>query len=283
VYHIDLSFLKSSLVDSENLEDYEIKYDLLYKSEIIKNIRNYQDHMTACMACGSNFFKEASIDERKIIEAECSGVLGCHFCLLDESINKVSNNDLVIVKNGDCTEIAKVIESGEIVKLKRQKLGLYGEDLPIAVRKATEEDLNNYRKNLHEEAIARPIFKEKVEKFNLIMKLVNIHYQFDRKKLFFFYTSDGRVDFRELAKDLASRFKTRIELRQIGVRDEAKKIGGLGTCGREYCCASFLSNFRRITTQLASEQNLVTNMAKLSGPCGKLKCCLSFEIESLHD
>jgi cell fate regulator YaaT (PSP1 superfamily) len=111
------------------------------------------------------------------------------------------------------------------------------------------------------------------------MKLVHIHYQFDRKRLFFFYTSDGRVDFRELAKDLASEFKTRIELRQMGVRDEAKNIGGLGTCGREFCCSSFLNNFKRISTQLANDQNLNTNLSKLSGPCGKLKCCISFEID----
>jgi cell fate regulator YaaT (PSP1 superfamily) len=87
------------------------------------------------------------------------------------------------------------------------------------------------------------------------------------------------VDFRELAKDLASEFKTRIELRQMGVRDEAKNIGGLGTCGREFCCSSFLNNFKRISTQLANDQNLNTNLSKLSGPCGKLKCCISFEID----
>ena len=106
----------------------------------------------------------------------------------------------------------------------------------------------------------------------------NIHYQFDRKRLFFFYTSDGRVDFRELAKELASIFKTRIELRQMGVRDEAKQMGGVGSCGREYCCSSFLSNFKRITTQIAADQNNSSNLSKMSGPCGKLKCCLSYEL-----
>ncbi|MCK5088008.1 MAG: stage 0 sporulation protein, partial [Melioribacteraceae bacterium] len=93
-------------------------------------------------------------------------------------------------------------------------------------------------------------------------------------------TSDGRVDFRELAKDLASEFKTRIELRQIGVRDEAKRIGGLGTCGREYCCSTFINGFKKITTQIACDQNHSQNLSKLSGPCGKLKCCLSFESEN---
>jgi cell fate regulator YaaT (PSP1 superfamily) len=111
------------------------------------------------------------------------------------------------------------------------------------------------------------------------MKLVDIHFQFDRKKLFFFYTADGRVDFRELAKRLASKFKTRIELRQIGVRDEAKRIGGLATCGREFCCTSFMNNFKRITTDIALENNISTSISKYTGPCGKLKCCLSFELE----
>jgi cell fate regulator YaaT (PSP1 superfamily) len=168
---------------------------------------------------------------------------------------------------------------GELVKLKRHYLGYFGEELPKFQRKASSEDLDRIRKNLQDETRAIPIFKKAMEKFNLNMKLVSIHYQFDRKKLFFFYTADGRVDFRELAKELASEFKTRIELRQIGVRDEAKKVGGVGTCGREYCCISFLSSFKRITTQLANEQNLLSSMGKLSGPCGKLKCCLSFEVE----
>ena len=111
------------------------------------------------------------------------------------------------------------------------------------------------------------------------MKLVDVHYQFDRKKLYFYYTADGRIDFRQLVKELANEFRTRIELRQIGVRDEAKLIGGVGSCGREYCCTSFISSFKKITTQVAHDQNLTSFLAKHSGPCGKLKCCLSFEAE----
>ena len=134
-------------------------------------------------------------------------------------------------------------------------------------------------RNKRDEERAKPIFLSLVNKLKLEMKLVDIHFQFDRKKLYFFYTSDGRVDFRQLAKDLASEFKTRIELRQIGVRDEAKQIGGMGTCGREYCCTSFMCNFKRISTQFASEQNLNLSFSKMSGPCCKLKCCLSFELD----
>ncbi|MBN2571533.1 MAG: hypothetical protein JXA68_05345 [Ignavibacteriales bacterium] len=154
------------------------------------------------------------------------------------------------------------------------------EKLPIARRKVTTEDMEKFNQTIEDEKKAKRTFIEKVNKYELDMKLINVHYQFDRKKLFFFYTADGRVDFRELAKDLALEFRTRIELRQIGVRDEAKRIGGIGTCGREYCCSSYLSNFKKITIKLASDQNISSNISKLSGPCGKLKCCLSYEIDS---
>ncbi len=217
-----------------------------------------------------------SNDKRNIILACSKGLLGAHFCEIRQTIT-VQNNDTILVSYEDAIEIASVVEAGDIVRYKREKLGLVGEELPILLRVATEEDMIKYEDNLQEEMKARPIFLDKVEKQGLNMKLVDVHYQFDKRKLFFFYTSDGRVDFRVLAKNLAAEFKTRIELRQIGVRDEAKRLGGLGTCGREFCCASFMNNFKRIGTDLASEQNLSSSLSKLSGPCGKLKCCLSFE------
>jgi cell fate regulator YaaT (PSP1 superfamily) len=220
---------------------------------------------------------DTPIDNREIIEVECKGMLGCHFCEVTGEMPNIG--DFVIIENEDYNEIGLVKENSELLKIKRAELGLFGEKLPKAIRIMNEEDRSKYNKNLFDEVNAKPIFLKLVEKHNLNMKLVHIHYQFDRKRLFFFYTSDGRVDFRELAKELAAEFKTRIELRQIGVRDEAKNIGGLGTCGREFCCASFLSNFKRISTQLASDQNLNSNLSKLSGPCGKLKCCISFEID----
>lgn len=276
MFQIDLSFLKGSISDEE-LRETELKYDSKYKSKILHDI-------LPCKATdsesGTGSKPAIAVDKRKIIEADCKGILGYHFCEIPENEKEeLAPDDLIIVKFEEALEISKVAEQGEMVSLKRQTLGCCSEVVPVLVRKANEADLEQYRKNLKDEAVAVNTFKEKCEKFKLDMKLVNIHYQFDRKKLYFFYTADGRVDFRELAKDLASIFKTRIELRQIGVRDEAKQIGGMGTCGREYCCSSFLSNFKRITTQLASEQNLASNMAKLSGPCGKLKCCLSFESE----
>lgn len=278
MFQIDLSFLKGS-ISADELRKAEQKYDSKYKSKILEDILPPK-----CQDDDSLSEKESdkiiSLDQRKIIEADCKGLLGYHFCEIPETESEeFSLDDFIIVKHEESLEISKVAEQSEMVKLRRQNLGCCSDEVPIFVRKATDSDLEQYRKNLKDEAHAITVFKEKLDKFKLDMKLVNIHYQFDRKKLFFFYTADGRVDFRELAKDLASIFKTRIELRQIGVRDEAKQIGGMGTCGREYCCSSFLSNFKRITTQLASEQNLSSNMAKLSGPCGKLKCCLSFESE----
>lgn len=255
-------------------------FDNLFTSKVIKNISERHYNVSSCMSCGSNTCDRLLAESRRIVEISCNGLLPCNFCEIPAESNlELYPEDFIIVQHEDAVEIAQVKLIGELVKLKRHYLGLYGEKLPLVVRKACVDDLDRVRKNLQDEERAVPVFRKAVEKFNLNMKLVSIHFQFDRKKLFFFYTADGRVDFRELAKELAAEFKTRIELRQIGVRDEAKKIGGLGTCGREYCCISFLSSFKRITTQLANEQNLLSNMGKLSGPCGKLKCCLSFEAE----
>lgn len=280
MYHIDLSFLKNHSVSSAEEPSEEKSSNNLYESLIVGKINQHLCNKSGCFFCYSEIEQTIPIDERIIAEVECNGLLNCNYCLVQpELINQIFPEDFVIVKNEDSFEIAQIKLIGEIVRLKRHAQGLYGEDLPLVVRKAAAEDLDRVRKNLHDEERAVPFFRTAINKFNLNMKLVDIHFQFDRKKLFFFYTADGRIDFRELAKELASEFKTRIELRQIGVRDEAKRIGGVGTCGREYCCNSFLSSFRRITTHLATDQNLLSSMGKLSGPCNKLKCCLSFEIE----
>lgn len=280
MHHIDLISLISS---QKPLNEKQIETPCnhnLYESLIVQNIHGWHSNVSSCFSCNSCHGDKLIIEDRNIVEVSCSGLLSCNFSEVPSEQNfQLFPEDFVIVQHEDALEVAQVKLVGEMVKLKRQYLGLYAEVLPKVLRKATMDDLDRVRKNLHDEEKAVPIFRTTVEKFGLNMKLVSIHFQFDRKKLFFFYTADGRVDFRELAKDLAAEFKTRIELRQIGVRDEAKKIGGLGTCGREYCCNSFLSSFKRITTQLANDQNLLSSMGKLSGPCGKLKCCLSFEAD----
>jgi cell fate regulator YaaT (PSP1 superfamily) len=252
----------------------------LFESLIVEKLFTKYYNINGCATCSACYDYKLQIDKREIVEVSCSGLLyGCYVLVPEGFEEKIYPEDFILVQQEESVEIAQVKLIGDLVRLKRNYLGLNGEELPKLVRKANVDDLERVRKNLVEEERAKPIFLKAIEKFKLVMKLVSIHYQFDRKKLFFFYTADGRVDFRELAKELASEFKTRIELRQIGVRDESKKIGGIGTCGREYCCITFLSNFKKITAQLASDQNLLSSMGKLSGPCGKLKCCLSFEMD----
>jgi cell fate regulator YaaT (PSP1 superfamily) len=149
--------------------------------------------------------------------------------------------------------------------------------LKKVLRIATEEDKKVYQENKNKEKDALAICLQKVQQHNLDMKLIDVEYTFDNNKIIFYFTADGRVDFRELVKDLASVFKTRIELRQIGVRDESKMIGGVGPCGRALCCSSFLGDFAPVSIKMAKEQSLSLNPAKISGICGRLMCCLKYE------
>lgn len=151
------------------------------------------------------------------------------------------------------------------------------------VRVATYKDTKHYEENKKKEAEAMKICLEKIEKHKLKMKLVDVEYKFDNTKILFYFTADGRIDFRELVKDLAAIFKVRIELRQIGIRDEIKRIGGNGVCGRPLCCCSFLSNFDTVSIKMAKEQNLSLNPTKISGNCGRLMCCLKYEQEVYED
>ncbi len=148
------------------------------------------------------------------------------------------------------------------------------------VRVATEEDLKRIADNAEREKKAFKICEEKIRRHGLEMKLIDVEYAFDNKKILFYFTADGRVDFRELVKDLASVFRTRIELRQIGVRDEAKMVGGLGICGRPLCCTEHLCDFQPVSIKMAKEQGLSLNPTKISGTCGRLMCCLKYEQES---
>ena len=149
--------------------------------------------------------------------------------------------------------------------------------LKKVLRIATPEDDKKILTNKEKELRAFDICLEKIAKHNLPMKLTNVEYTFDNSKIIFFFTAEGRVDFRELVKDLASIFRTRIELRQIGVRDEAKMLGGIGICGRPLCCHSFLGDFAPVSIKMAKEQNLSLNPTKISGICGRLLCCLKYE------
>ena len=155
--------------------------------------------------------------------------------------------------------------------------------LRLVTRLATEADRERYNRNRELEVDALRICREKVAQHKLDMNLIGAEYTFDNSKLLFYFTAEGRVDFRELVKDLASVFHTRIELRQVGIRDEAKMLGGLGACGRPFCCSTFLPDFAQVSIKMAKEQNFSLNSAKVSGACGRLMCCLRFEHESYEE
>ena len=175
-------------------------------------------------------------------------------------------------------ETARGLEMGEAAAANTMVAdNLVVQPLKKVVRIATPADEKTLEKNKQKEEEALRVCNEKIAKHDLDMKLINAEYTFDGSKILFYFTSDGRVDFRELVKELASVFKTRIELRQIGVRDEAKMLGGLGICGRHLCCATFLGDFEPVSIKMAKEQNLSLNPTKISGTCGRLMCCLKYE------
>ena len=188
---------------------------------------------------------------------------------------KISRGDQVIV------ETARGVEMGRVVLGEKE---VPEEEIvpPLkeVTRIATEEDLKRVKRNREKEKEAFVICEQKIKKHQLQMKLVGAEYTFDNNKLLFYFTADGRIDFRELVKDLASVFRTRIELRQIGVRDETTMMGGIGICGRELCCKTFLSDFAPVSIKMAKEQNLSLNPGKISGLCGRLMCCLKNEYET---
>ena len=196
----------------------------------------------------------------------------------DPGTVKVKQDQAVIVETarglecGMVSIVNKQVSEEEIVK-----------PLKKMVRVATSEDLLQMEANRKKEMEATEVCQKKIIEHNLDMKLVDVEYAFDNSKILFYFTADGRVDFRDLVKDLAGVFRTRIELRQIGVRDEAKMLGGLGICGRVFCCTSFLGDFQPVSIKMAKEQGLSLNPTKISGSCGRLMCCLKYEQEAYED
>ena len=190
------------------------------------------------------------------------------------------------IRQGDkvIVETARGIEFGTVVTgPKEVKDEEVMQPLKSVIRIATEEDKRAEEKNREKEKEAFQICLEKIRKHNLDMKLINAEYTFDNNKVLFYFTADGRIDFRELVKDLAAVFRTRIELRQIGVRDETKIRGGIGICGRPLCCHTYLSEFAPVSIKMAKEQNLSLNPTKISGVCGRLMCCLTNEEETYEE
>lgn len=191
---------------------------------------------------------------------------------------KIPRGSYVVVETARGVELGVVTSSNK---------GISDESIvsPLkpVLRIATQKDLDTAKINEQKEKEAFKICQEKIEARKLDMKLVDVEYTFDQSKILFYFTSDGRVDFRELVKDLASVFRVRIELRQIGVRDEAKMLGGLGICGRKLCCSSHLGGFEPVSIKMAKEQNLSLNPTKISGICSRLMCCLKYEQEAYED
>ncbi|MBQ7625115.1 MAG: stage 0 sporulation family protein [Clostridia bacterium] len=192
----------------------------------------------------------------------------------------------ISAKQGDpvIVETSRGLECGEVATASKE---IAEEAVPAplkkVVRRATEADLKTLSENEKFEKEAFKICEEKIKKHELEMKLVAVEYTFDHSKILFYFSADGRIDVRELVKDLASVFRVRIELRQIGVRDEAKMIGGLGVCGCPLCCASFLESFHPVSINMAKDQGLSLNPTKISGACGRLMCCLKYENEAYQD
>ena len=193
----------------------------------------------------------------------------------DPDQNQLKKGERVIVetvRGVECGEVAmenRMVEDDEVVQ-----------PLKKLIRVATKADLKRLEDNRRKEKEAFRICEQKIRNHKLEMKLVEVEYTFDNNKILFYFPADGRVDFRELVKDLAGVFRTRIELRQIGVRDESKMLGGLGICGRPFCCSSFLGEFQPVSIKMAKEQGLSLNPVKISGTCGRLMCCLKYEQNS---
>jgi len=185
---------------------------------------------------------------------------------------KLSAGDKVIV------ETARGVECGEVVIPNRNiEDENVVQPLKTIIRTVTENDKKTLEENRKKEAEIMKVFIKKIDEHKLNMKAIDVEYTFDGSKILFYFTAESRVDFREIVKDLAGIYRTRIELRQIGVRDEAKMLGGLGICGRPFCCSSFLGEFQPVSIKMAKEQSLSLNPTKISGTCGRLMCCLKYE------
>ena len=191
---------------------------------------------------------------------------------------RAEKGDFVIVETSQGEEYGEVVISNR--EIEEEKLVA---PLKKVIRIATQKDRRQNEENKKKEEEAKKICIQKIKKHKLDMNLTDVEYKFDNSKIIFYFTAEGRIDFRELVKDLAGVFKTRIELRQIGVRDEVKRLGGNGICGRELCCCSFLGSFETVSIKMAKEQNISLNPSKIAGNCGRLMCCLKYEEEVYSD
>lgn len=205
-------------------------------------------------------------------------IVGVRFKKAGKIYYFLPGEETLTIDDGVIVETARGVEYGTVViGPKEVTKGSLVMPVKPVMRKATSKDFQQLEKNEEREEKAYAICLEKIAKRRLPMKLINVEYTFDMNKIVFFFTADGRIDFRELVKDLATVFRTRIELRQVGVRDEAKVLNGIGACGRPLCCSNFLGDFSPVSIRMAKDQNLSLNPTKISGVCGRLMCCLNYE------
>ncbi len=230
-----------------------------------EDIMALEDNDASAQTFSKNFVFPKDLYKLKL-EYSCEGI----YAQFPEGTDpKPGDYVLVPTRYGD--DLAKNLGRAE------KPIGIKPNDIVQVTRLANESDLKHAEELVEKEAQAFDIFREKVKVHHLDMKLITVHFLVGEPKALFFFSSDNRVDFRELVKDLVSIFKMRIELRQIGVRDEAKQIGGLGDCGRPFCCKTYLDDFQQVSIKMAKEQNLSLNSVKISGTCGRLMCCLKYE------
>ena len=268
----------------EGLEDRD--YELTVEEIETTAVSEYTGPCGGCTTCAAGSQPigadlenaEAPLD---IVEVEFKTNRGGFY--INESGYPLQTGSHVILEAERGVDLGRVIAAGEVVHQKRRARGLVGQPMRKALRAPKEDELKQLEENRRIEEKATSIFKEKCQKHKLEMKLTAVEYQFDRTRITFYFTADGRVDFRTLVRDLANIYRTRIELRQIGARDEARKVGGLGICGREICCATWMTQIRRVTLEHARFQNLSLNPSRLAGSCGRLKCCILFEFENYLD
>jgi cell fate regulator YaaT (PSP1 superfamily) len=213
-----------------------------------------------------------------IVEVAFKGGRRGHFRVTGET--RLHAGEPVIVEADRGIDYGTVHLGGPMVRLRLRSRGQdENGEYPAIVRRATPDDTTHWEANRERDTETFLVGRRTIDRMNLTMKLVDVEWQLDGRKVTFYFTAEQRVDFRELVRRLARRFRTRVELRQIGARDEAARIGGIGSCGRELCCSTWLQEFRPVSTQAAKSQNLPLNPVRLSGQCGRLKCCLNYELE----
>lgn len=239
---------------------FEKDYDDNEDIENFQEESDYSEDLDAEFVCPENLYTAK-------LEYSCEGV----FVTAPDDFPELKKGDGVIIPTRYGKDLAFILGKPE------SPIGLKASDIIEIDRQASDDDLQLYKEHIEQEKDAFKIFKEKVEIHGLDMKLITVHFLIDEPKALFFFSSENRVDFRELVKDLVSVFKMRIELRQIGVRDESRITGGLGVCGRPYCCHTISDKLPSVSIKMAKEQNLSLNSMKISGQCGRLLCCLSYE------